>query len=131
MTNDCEIYEGATNQPRETSLSSAVVLDLAKYIYDKGHQLFFDNYFSSVDLAEELLAHNTYCCGIARSNRNHYPPCLKKANLERGQHVQKTVGNVHCFVWKDKKNIDFIQTICNPMRVPVSGEKTRMVLGQL
>ena len=48
------------------------------------------------------------------SNRKHYPPCLKKANLERGQHVQKTVGNVHCFVWKDKKNIDFIQTICDP-----------------
>ena len=65
MTNDCEIYEGATNQPRETSLSSAVVLGLAKYIYDKGHQLFFDNYFSSVDLAEELLIHNTYCCGTA------------------------------------------------------------------
>jgi hypothetical protein len=114
FTNDCEVYEGATDQRRETSLSTAVVLGLAKYIYDKGHHLFFDNYFSSVDLAEELLQHNTHCCGTAQSNRRRYPPSLKKVSLQRGEHRSETVGNVHCFVWKDRKNIDFIQTICGP-----------------
>ena len=42
MTNDCEVYEGSIDQSRETNLSTAVVLP--KYIYDKGHRLFFDNY---------------------------------------------------------------------------------------
>ena len=32
--------------------------------------------------------------------------------LERRQHKSEIVGNVHCFDWRDKKNIDFIQTIC-------------------
>ena len=114
ITNDCEVYEGSTKQARETNLSTAVVLGLVKYIYDKGHHLYFDNYFSSVDLAEELLRHKTYCCGTARSNRRKYPATLKKVTLKRGQHKSKLVGSVECFVWKDKKNIDFIQTICLP-----------------
>ena len=50
ITNDCEVYEGSTKQAREANLSTAVVLGLAKYIYDKGHHLYFDNNFSSVDL---------------------------------------------------------------------------------
>jgi hypothetical protein len=114
LTNDCEVYEGSTGESRETSLSTAVVLQLAKYIYNKGHHLYFDNYFSSVDLAEELLRNNTYCCGTARSNRKKYPTTLKKVTLERGQHKSQLVGNVQCFVWKDRKNIDFLQTVCDP-----------------
>ena len=55
-----------------------------------------------------------YCCGTARSNRKRYPAALKKVHLDIGQHKAQTVGGVHCFVWKDKKNIDFIQTICDP-----------------
>lgn len=114
MMNDCEIYQGSIAQERENNLSTAVVLGLAKYIYDKGHHLYFDNYFSSMVLAEQLLAHGTYCCGTARSNRKRYPTSLKKVALDRGQHRSQTVGDVHCFVWKDKKNIDFIETICGP-----------------
>ena len=114
MTNDCEVYEGSTGQSRETNLSTAVVLRLAKHIYDKGHHLFYDNYFLSIDLAEELLQHRTYCCVTTRSNRKKYPAVLKGVELERGQHISQTVGHVHCFVWKDKKNIDFVQTICDP-----------------
>ena len=80
--NDCEVYEGSTGQTREGSLGTAVVLRLAKYIYDKGHHLFYDNYFSSVDLAQELLHHKTYCCGTARSNCKNYPAALKRVTLE-------------------------------------------------
>ena len=35
ITNDCEVYEGATDQLRDTSLSTAVVLRLAQHIYNK------------------------------------------------------------------------------------------------
>ena len=45
MTNDCEVYEGSTDQSRETKLSTAVVLCVAKYIYDKVYHLFFDIIF--------------------------------------------------------------------------------------
>ena len=114
ITNDCQVYEGSTKKSREANLSTAVALGLAKYIYDKAHHLYLDNYFSSVDLAEELLRHKTYCCGTARSNRRKYPATLKKVTLKRGQHKSQLVGSVECFVWKDKNISDFIQTICLP-----------------
>lgn len=78
--------ESAPNQAKETSLSTAIVLRLAKYVYNKGHHLFFDNYFSNVELAEELLQHQTYYCGTAHSYRKRYPSALKKFNLDGGQH---------------------------------------------
>ena len=52
-----------------------------------------------------------YCCSTARSNK--YPAVLKGVHLDRGKHNSQIVGNVHCFVWKDKKTIDFIQTVCH------------------
>ena len=63
ITSDCQVYKGSIKKPRKANLSTAVVLGLAKHICDKGHHLYYDNYFSSVDLAEELLRHETYCCG--------------------------------------------------------------------
>ena len=125
LMNDCEVYEGSTGQKREGSLGTAVVLGLAKYIYDKGHHLFYDNYFSSVDLAQELLSHKTYCCGTARSNRKNYPAALKRVTLERGQHKSQLVGSVHCIVWKDRRNIDFIQTICHPSKTGIVLRKNK------
>ena len=98
ITNGCQVYEGSTKASREVNLSTAVVHGLAKYIYDKVHHLYNDNYFSSVDLAEELLRHMTYCCGTAHSSRKKYPAALKTVNLERGQHKSQLVGSVKCFV---------------------------------
>jgi hypothetical protein len=76
-------------------------------------------------LAEELLKHKTFCCGTARVNRKRYPSALKKVSLEWGQHVSENVSNVNCFVWKDKKNIDFIQTICDPSETATVQRKNK------
>ena len=114
ITNDCQVYEGSTKKSREANLSTAVIVGLAKYIYDKGHHLYYDNYFSSVDLVEELLHHETHYCGTARSSSRKYPAALKTINVERGQHKSQLFGSVECFVWKDKNNIDFIRTVCLP-----------------
>ena len=84
LTNDFKVYEDSTAQSRETSLSAAVVLQLAKDIYNKGHHFFFDNYFSCVDLAEELSKNKTFCCGTARSNQRLYSNSLKRVTLEHG-----------------------------------------------
>jgi hypothetical protein len=111
---DCDIYCGAQGQSTETNLSSAVVLHLAQPLFGKGHFVFYDNYFSSVELRKELLRHNTYSCGTARPNLKQYPAVLKDVLLERGQHKSQVLDGVECFVWKDKKNIHFIQNVCQP-----------------
>ena len=51
----------------------------------KGHFVFYDNFFTSVDLAKDLLSSNTYACGTARSNRRKFPESLKKSSMKRGE----------------------------------------------
>lgn len=115
FTNDCEVYQGATDQRHETSLSTVLVLGLAKYIYDK---LKVTTSFSTIIfpvLTWQKSSRSTTLIAVAAwSNRRRYPPSLKEVSIQRGEHRSKTVGHVHCFVWKDRKNIDFIQTICGP-----------------
>jgi len=51
---------------------------------DKGHSLFMDNYYNSVQLAHKLLKRKTYCTGTLRSNRKDNPKEIvtKNSNLE-------------------------------------------------
>ena len=69
---DFDVYTGAT-AGRETALGEKVVLTLSKAIKGRHHQLFFDNYFTSLNLLTTLLANGTYACGTIRTNRKQYP----------------------------------------------------------
>ena len=77
---------------------------------------FFYNYFTSVRLAEDLLANNLYLCGTTRSNRTDFSGDLKPNNAEvkalrRGELLFRSKGNV-ATVWKDKKVVAFLSTQC-------------------
>ena len=52
-------------QPQEREREK-VVLSLSQSIHGRHHQLYYDNYFSSISLLEKLLAQNTYACGTIR-----------------------------------------------------------------
>jgi len=61
--------------------------------------------------------------GIVVTNRKEFPKfgtgCIK--SLARGQHLEKKVINnsVHCFVWRDRKPVAFVDTICDPSETTV------------
>jgi len=44
-------------------------MSLCQDIFDKGHTLCVDNWYFSINLAEELIARNTHLIGTVRSNR--------------------------------------------------------------
>ena len=48
------------------SLGKAMVFHLTEKFKDKRHHVFMDNYFSSIELFEELLSSNLYGCGTVR-----------------------------------------------------------------
>ena len=81
---------------------------------------FFDDYFSTVPLAQFLRMKNTYCVATARMDRTAWPTNLKnkktlKQHLKRGDHRSQIISpGVQCFMWTDKKVVPFINTICNP-----------------
>lgn len=106
------VYCGKGDGHPELGLGEKVVVQLSQHYLDGGYCLFFDNYFSSVKLAEELLKRNTYMCATTRPNRKEFPPDLSKSNLNVGEHVSVLLKDdtVQAAVWRDKKNVSFINT---------------------
>ena len=72
-----DIYLGKApvNENAEHGLATRIVLDISKPFYHSNRHLYFDNYFNSQVLMEELLRVGMYGCGTLRANR--YPPPLK------------------------------------------------------
>ena len=98
---DFQVYCGASG-PSEHSLGTKVVLDLAKPLFGKGYHLYFDNFFSSVNLANILLTHKTGMIATTRVNRKKYPKQLHKTVLARGESKHHNVGDVDYFVWQNE-----------------------------
>lgn len=82
-----EIYTGKIDSI-ETSLGKRVVTNLTKNIQGKYHRVFFDNFFTSFDLMENLLQNKVYGCGTVGGNRKGLPinqmsdKLLKRGNSE-------------------------------------------------
>ena len=66
----------------EHDLGARVVKTLTSDLKKKYHHVYFDNYFTSLKLLEDLEKDNTYACGTARKDRKGFPPQLKKPNLK-------------------------------------------------
>ena len=119
LTSQCQIYAGKdASGVVETQLGAKVVKSLTADLKGKGHHLYFDNYFSSVTLAEDLLDDDLYCIATTRSNRNKWPAQLKNISalnksMVRGEakEVLSESGRVNCLVWKDNRCVSIIDTV--------------------
>ena len=112
---DFDVYTGAT-AGRVTALGEKVVLTLSKAIKGRHHQLFFDNYFTSLNLLTTLLANGTYACGTIRTNRKQYPAEISEEvkKLSRGESVFRQCGNLVATAWKDNKVVNIVSTLADP-----------------
>ncbi|KAL6420503.1 hypothetical protein ACFW04_013838 [Cataglyphis niger] len=70
----CCIYSGVGQPLAQT------VMELLTTSYGKWHHLYMDNYYNSVELAENLLEKKIQVCGTIRQNRG-FPEKLKRANV--------------------------------------------------
>ena len=96
--------------PKYFGLGPSIVYQLTKPLHGKHHQVFIDNYFSTVPLMEYLLHHQVYCCGTIRSDRKYLPKNLKtEKTLQRGEfdyHVSD--GGLVFYKWKDNKVVTLL-----------------------
>ena len=70
--------------------TTQTVLDVCQPYLNKGHRVFMDNYYTSVELMEKLAEKRTLSCGTVKSNRVGLPADMKKActsikQLKRGE----------------------------------------------
>ena len=77
-----QVYTGK-EESAEKGLGARVVKDLTRPIKKKHHNVFFDNFFTSVKLLEDLEKDGVYACGTARIDRKGFPPSLKKMKLTK------------------------------------------------
>ena len=76
-----DIYTGR-KEDREVGLGAHVVKKLTENLKDKYHHVFFDNYFTSFRLLEDLEKDGIYGCGTARKDRKEFPAALKNPGLK-------------------------------------------------
>ena len=111
---DFNVYTKATGG-REVALGEKVVLT-SDSIMGRHHQLFFDNYFTSVNLLSTLLEKGTYACCTIRTNRKQYPTEIsdevKKSSC--GESVFRQCGNLVATAWKDKV-VNIASTLADPL----------------
>ena len=111
---DFDVYTGATDG-RVVALGGKVVLS-SDSIMGRHHQLFFDNYFTSVNLLSTLLSKGTYACGTIRTNRKQYPAEISEEvkKSSRGESAFHQCGNLVATAWKDNKVVNIASTLADP-----------------
>jgi len=104
------IYAGK-NEVRETNVSYKIVLKLMEPYINLGRCLYVNNWYSSVELAEELLKENTHMVGTLRANRRGNPPDVIGKKLKKGELIaQQSNSNIVVLKWRDKRDIHIITT---------------------
>ena len=104
-----EVYIGKDSKhDAECTKTTSTVIDLLDSIklLDKGHHVYFDNYYNSPELIEKLFERKTHGCGTVRKDHQGLPKAVSKAKLtKRGQTVFHRKGNLLALKWKDKRDV--------------------------
>lgn len=113
-----QICTGKTKEGVEKDLGGRVVRDLTHGLENKGHRLFFDNYFTSVPLLDDLHKQKIYACGTIKSKRLFLPKLLEDKQLKRGDFDFSVSNNGLLAVkWMDKKAVNLLSNYHNPADV--------------
>ncbi|XP_051575096.1 piggyBac transposable element-derived protein 3-like isoform X1 [Myxocyprinus asiaticus] len=105
-TLDFNVYIGS-HDGRVTDLATKVVESLLQPFKDQGHNVWFDNFYTSPALMVKLLEMGTNACGTCRVNRKLFPAEFKdikrwERKTARGDmRWCRIEGNILVIQWKD------------------------------
>ncbi|XP_053616885.1 piggyBac transposable element-derived protein 4-like [Plodia interpunctella] len=109
-TTKLEVYAGKTVDS-DCNTPTNVVLNLAHNLLGKGHTMFVDNWYTSLELAEKLIQQDTHLVGTLRKNRRNLPKDVMNANLKPGEFIAKeNESGVTVMKWKDKRDVYLLST---------------------
>ncbi|XP_068082072.1 piggyBac transposable element-derived protein 3-like [Anabrus simplex] len=112
---DFLLYQGSTTELDPTALKlyglgPSVVLHLCNRLSHSGHELYYDNYFSSYHLLQVLKSKNIFAGGTIRTNRFSNPPLIsdkmgKKKERGYSEEVSSADGDVVVVKWFDSRGV--------------------------
>lgn len=77
---DFSVYTGK-EESTERNLGAKVVKTLSQPLAGGNYHIFFDNFFSTVKLFDDLLEDGIYACGTFRRDRKGVPQAIKDMKL--------------------------------------------------
>ncbi|XP_066581313.1 piggyBac transposable element-derived protein 4-like [Prorops nasuta] len=121
-----QVYTGKT-ESCEKQLGARVVKDLTRELVGKNHHVYFDNFFTAVDLLISLKKDNIFACGTVRSNRAGLPKSvISDKEMERGQYDFRTSKTgISWIKWMDKKGVHFLSNYHDPSEVTTVNRRQR------
>lgn len=97
-----DIYTGKKDGDPTKLLGEKVVLSMCKGLEQKFYTVHFDNFFSSVPLAETLLSLGIFSCGTMRADRKHFPTNFTPdKNMSQGDFEVVQYNDLTMSKWKD------------------------------
>lgn len=100
-----QIYTGKVNDSVEHGLSYRVVFDLLEKFLNKNYRVYFDNFYTSYKLLNDLDQKQTYACGTLRKGRAQLPDEFENAKMQPGQSIYRKRNNIVAVHWKDKRDV--------------------------
>lgn len=70
---DFDVYTGKQPDGVQHGLGYTVVSNLCQYIKGKWYSVFFDNFFTSCKLIEDLYSDKIICCRTVRQGQKEFP----------------------------------------------------------
>nr|CAH7752331.1 unnamed protein product [Callosobruchus chinensis] len=93
------------------SVPTNIVMHLSQKLLNSGRTVVTDNYYTSLELANNLLDKKTHLLGTLRSNRRGNPKEVINKKLKRGEVVAQENNRGICILkWKDKRDVLMIST---------------------
>ena len=116
-----DVYIGRVEgRQSEFGLGHGVVMNMMQPYFDKQHHVYFDRFFASPKLTNDLEQRGTYSCSTVMLNRRGLPAGAKKTKLkQRGEVEFKQKGNALLTIWKDKRQVSVLSTNSNAKMVAV------------
>ena len=108
-----EIYTGKVKGGVDVGLPTRTLHNLSDFCY-QGYHLYFDNFYTSPSLCQQLLESGILSCGTMRVNRRGLPEDIKPAprdGFRQGDILFWKCGSLTAVRWKDKRAITAISTL--------------------
>ncbi|KAJ1092961.1 hypothetical protein NDU88_006071 [Pleurodeles waltl] len=106
--------------PPTFGVSEKIVWELGRRLFNKGHHLYVDNFYTGVRLFKELFRVDTVACGTIRSNRKGYPKELVCKKREKGQCSALRNDELLALKFVDKRDVYMLSTIHDESTSPVA-----------
>ncbi|XP_045127477.1 piggyBac transposable element-derived protein 4-like [Portunus trituberculatus] len=110
-----DIYTGKVENKVTKDLGAKVVTSLVEDLEGKEHKVYFDNYFTSVDLMKKLKEKGVNACGTVKPSRRNLPTFKSSKNMSRGDSETFTSNTgINATKWRDKKDVFLLTNFHDP-----------------